>query len=119
MDWPEMIKIVERVQYKDWRFILSMDGPRAVLQVDLGNGWKSRKWLLSSFMTESELVQTCLKAVLTAEEHEARERFTYEGVCAFGPHINVRELLRVANSLETRTPSENAPSKKGDNDERF
>jgi hypothetical protein len=43
-------------------------------------------------MTRSEVVQTALKAVLSAEEHEARERFLYKGKAVFGPHFDVDVL---------------------------
>lgn len=53
---------------------------------------KGRKWRLSPHMTRSEIVQTALKAVLTAEEHEVRERFKYRGQPIFDPHYDVDEL---------------------------
>ena len=67
-----------------------------------------RKWRLSSYMTRSEIVQTALKAVLTAEEHEVRERFKYRGVSIFGPHYDVDKLweLRAGeDALDVRAPS--------------
>ncbi len=59
---------------------------------------KTRKWYLSEHMTESELVQTALKCVLTAIEHEAREQFKYKGQAIFGPHFNVNDLVELAKS---------------------
>jgi hypothetical protein len=59
---------------------------------------KTRKWLLSEHMTESELVQTAFKCVLTSIEHEAREQFKYKGQAIFGPHFNVRDLVELAAS---------------------
>lgn len=53
----------------------------------------TRKWLLSEHMTNSELVQTALKCVLTSIEHEAREQFEYMGAPVFGPHFDVDELV--------------------------
>jgi hypothetical protein len=47
-------------------------------------------------------VQTALKAVLTAEEHEAREQFFYRGGAVFGPHINVDRLWTIADELDER-----------------
>lgn len=44
-------------------------------------------------MTVSELVQTALKAVLTAVEHEVREQFLYRGRAIFNPHCDVEELV--------------------------
>lgn len=55
-----------------------------------------RKWRLSEHMTKSEVVLTAWKAVLTAEEHEARERFRYRGARIFGPHIDVDVLADIA-----------------------
>lgn len=65
----------------------------------------TRKWLLSQHMTDSELVQTALKCVLTSVEHEAREQFTYRGEAIFGPHLPLDLLVdfRKANRLEVRS----------------
>jgi len=59
-----------------------------------------RKWRLSPHMTRSEIVLTALKAVLTAVEHEARERFTYRGLPIFGPHVDVDALHTVVAEHE-------------------
>ena len=95
------------VRYRDWDFNVRMDGDRAYLQVgfwdydstDPACREKSyqtgRKWMLSPYMTKSEVVQTALKAVLTAEEHEVRERFHYKEKTIFGPHFNVDVLASV------------------------
>jgi hypothetical protein len=104
-------KYLEDVKYRDWDFNVQMDGERAYLQIgfweydsslplDVQNCktyQKGRKWFLSPYMTKSEVVQTALKAVLTAEEHEARERFTYKGKCIFGPHFCIDRLAAVCN----------------------
>jgi hypothetical protein len=95
--------VLSRVHYKDWTFRVGQDAPGLYwLQVQFVapnnvtgapvEPWGGRKWRLSAFMTDSEVVQTALKAVLTAEEHEAREKFTYRGRAIFGPHLEV-ELL--------------------------
>lgn len=102
MDYPEILETVSRVKYKDWKFEVFMDGPRPILQLHLPGGWKSRKWFLSPHMSHCELVQTCLKAVLTAEEHEARENFTYLGVAVFGPHLDLDELCAIAKRPKLR-----------------
>jgi len=93
-------ELLKRLQYKDWRFLILEDP--FCLQIDLVNGWKSRKWILSIHMTPSELVQTALKAVLTAEEHEAREAFTLDGVACFSPHFDVFKLAVFARAKNIR-----------------
>lgn len=66
---------------------------------------KTRKWLLSTHMTKSELVQTAFKCLLTAVEHEARENFKYRGHPIFGPHLSVDKLVELhelGDAEETR-----------------
>jgi hypothetical protein len=70
-----------------------------------------RKWYLSPHMTRSEVVLTALKAILTAEEHEARERFRYKGRRIAGPHINVDFLVATTGlkeNLDLRDPADTA-----------
>ncbi len=95
------------VQYNDSAFYVRFDEDRPYLQVeypgvDAVTGapriCKGRKWLLSPHMTKSEVVQTALMAVLTNEEHEAREAFRYKGAAVFGPHYNIDDLLTVCET---------------------
>lgn len=68
--------------------------------------WKGRKWLLSPHMTDSEIVQTALKAVLTAAEHEIREQFLFQDKAIFDPHYDLLGLVRLRDSedaLQERT----------------
>jgi hypothetical protein len=62
----------------------------------------TRRWLLSPAMTRSEIVQTALKCVLTAAEHEVREKFTYKGRAIFGPHYDVDVLHHVCQHTDAR-----------------
>lgn len=57
--------------------------------------WKSRKWLLSEHMTDGEVVFTVLKAILTAQEHETRELFKFDGVAVGNSHVNIHRLVEV------------------------
>ena len=91
---------VADLAYKDWQFRVDKDGIGLwFLQVvvtgfdattDEPIRWSGRKWRLSMHSTRSEIVQTALKAVLTAEEHEARERFLFRSRPIFSPHLNWR-----------------------------
>lgn len=55
--------------------------------------WRGRKWRISKHMTDSEIVQTIFKAVLTALEHETRENFLYKGQAVFDPHYDLDKLV--------------------------
>lgn len=98
--------VLREILYKDWEFYIKYDETRAYLQIE----WEticnetgapcrasSRKWFLSQHMTPSEFAQTCLKAVLTAEEHEARELFKYKGKPIFGPHFDIEHLVGICH----------------------
>ena len=63
---------------------------------------RGRKWYVSAYSVESEVIQTCLYAWLKFMEHEARENFQYEGVRLFNPHISARALMSVADKTEVR-----------------
>ena len=106
--------LLTRGRYKNWLFVVGTDGPSSVwLQVrfnaidptrdGVDGSWTSRKWRLSRYMTDAEIVQTALKAVLTAEEHEAREQFTYDGHAIFGPHLSLDKMVELSKHLEVRS----------------
>lgn len=57
--------------------------------------WYGRKWYLSQYMTEDEIVKTCYAAFEAAVKHEVMEGFKFNGKTVFNPHANFRELLLV------------------------
>jgi hypothetical protein len=59
-----------------------------------------RKWWLARSADRSEIVRTAFKAVLTWQEHEAREQFTYRGARVFGPHLDVDRLAGLCCEAE-------------------
>ena len=98
--------LVDQITYKNWSFYIGRKGEVFYLQIhflaadnEAGTDslavQKGRKWMLSEFMTKSELVQTALKAVITAEEHETRELFLYRNKPVFAPHFDVEDLHRI------------------------
>lgn len=103
--------VLADVEFADWRFNVWEEDGRPILQVafeaeDTDTGeWaeqKGRKWFLSPHMTNSEVVSTALKAVLTAMEHEVRELFTYRGRPVYGPHLDIEALWIVAGARDQR-----------------
>jgi hypothetical protein len=53
---------------------------------------RGRKFYLSPHMTDEEILQTALLAVILFEEHEVRERFTFDGKRIFSPHKSLAAL---------------------------
>lgn len=105
--------IINRVEYKDWDFQVTLDESRPMLQIvfndtDIDDNsdelvqQKSRKYVLSPYMTDSEVIQTALLATIKAEQHETREHFMYKGKRIFGPHLSVDarvDLVREAQGI--------------------
>lgn len=56
----------------------------------------TRQWVIEPTNTNEQIVQTCLKLVLTSVEHEAREQFKFNGVAVFGPHLRLSALSNAA-----------------------
>lgn len=117
MTLDEMREAADLCRFDDWQILVLLDDLRPYLQVSCPSGtcnvtgapnpWWGRKWFLSPHMTPSEVVQTAFKAVLTAMEHEVRERFTYRGAAIFGPHFDVERLVDLCGqpgSTEERPP---------------
>jgi hypothetical protein len=113
MDKIQLTEIVDAIGYKDgWKLLLRHDGryylqwqfttPDYQIEGQPQTSWKSRKWYLSEYMTEGEVVQTAMAAAIRAEEHEAREAFTYKERFVFNPHISIDAMLEVCDRLEVR-----------------
>ena len=99
--------ILDKVCYKDWEFRLINHIPtNMMLYVSFkdcdGVSWNGRKWYISAYSTKSEIVQTAFLAIKTAEEHEMREQFLYDGAAIFGPHFDVNALVEIAPETDIR-----------------
>jgi hypothetical protein len=115
MKQPELTKFIrQHISYKDWEFYVGDKNGAMYLQIrfdapDNANPLEisrqhCRKWMLSEWMTPTEVVQTCWAAVERAEIHEASENFKYKGFDIFNTHIHVDALTDVcdAGSYEHR-----------------
>lgn len=114
-DVSSIYAVLSRISFPDFKFVVKTD-KGLYLQIEClgkcnvtGNSyeWKSRKWVLSYYMTNGEIVQTAFKAVLTAIEHEARENFRYRGVSIFDPHYDIEKLVELhqaGTALKERDP---------------
>jgi hypothetical protein len=114
----ELKSILAEVSYKDWKFeakAFSEHFPTMpeyfYIRVEFraedtctkrASVLWGRKWCISPHACASEVVLTALKAVLAAEEHEARERFHYRGRAIVNPHVDVEALWEIAHKLEVR-----------------
>jgi hypothetical protein len=119
LTFEDLLFIIDSIEYKDWQFVLGGNIERPFLQIqfhakDNSELWPDeenhlqycRKWQLSKHMCKSEVIRTAWKAVLAAEEHEAAEKFRYNGVDLFNPHLDLVKLaeLRKIIGVDVRQP---------------
>lgn len=126
MTLEEIKAVVALVKYKDCEFNILEEGDKLFLQVTypaLDEGKPrtayARKWLIAADSVRGQIVNTAFKAVLTVEEHEARERFTYRGEAVFHPHSDIEALValrkitranvRFGGHVDTTTPADERP----------
>ena len=115
MNLEEIKDVLSQVHFPDYNLFARESGGRMYIQASFWaidhsaeHGFQfveeqfTRKWYVSSEATKSEVIQTALKLILTAVEHEAREAFKYRGRAVFGPHINVDVLHEVCGFTEGR-----------------
>lgn len=105
--------LVNDIKFNDWAFLVKTKGDTPYLQIkfvapDSFTGEPAmqscRKWQLSYFMCDEEVVSTAYKAMLAAVEHEAREQFTWRGEAIYRPHYDIYELhkLSARNAVDKR-----------------
>ena len=109
----EIQTLLANVSYKDWDIVFREEGARPYLQIqfmapDSFTGVVERqycrKWMLSRFMTDSEVVRTAYKAIEAAVIHEMQEDFRFLGEPVFRPHFDIMALhaISVENKVDKR-----------------
>ena len=102
----EISDILNNIKYRDWQIVLGIKGDMMYLQVQFDGKCSvtgreerqyCRKWLVSPFMQENELVRTAFKAVEAAELHELEEHFRYKGRSIYSPHFKVDALIELCD----------------------
>lgn len=110
----ELRELINKVKYKDWDIVLRYndDKPYIQIQFDAPDSFTKvverqycRKWTLSYYMTDSEVIRTAYKAVEAAVIHEMQEDFRFMEEPIFRPHYDVYKLLELSrsNAIDKRT----------------
>lgn len=103
--------ILSRITYKDWKIRQGKLGNGIFIQcvfnaldVDTNevSEQRGRKWYISPFACETEIVRTVYLAIRGAEEHEVQENFRYLGNLIFNPHTSVHSLCAASTNLDVR-----------------
>ena len=102
-------QIIDRITYKpEWEFHIFPKGDGFLIQIrfvaaDNITGKNEmqycRKWYVSSHAVENEVVTTVFKAIIAAEEHEIKEKFKFDRVMIFNPHLDYTELAKVLRKV--------------------
>lgn len=100
---PPLRAALADISYRDWQFVVDIEdygAPYLQIRFEDPNMEPTtqycRKWLLYPTMNVSDFVRTAWAAVMQAEEHEARERFTYKGRHPMSPHFDMDKLAEMS-----------------------
>jgi hypothetical protein len=114
----EQVKaIINGVHFMDRSFALTKKGDGFLLQVqymekDIHSGkpevQRARKWYVSSFATETEIVETAFKACRVSMDHVLKEHFLYCGLRVYSPHFHILGRMRLCSEqvFDSREPPE-------------
>lgn len=112
----EIREILSQVKFLDWDVRLLEKGDGYLLQwvFDGEDADKPgqiekqfcRKWYVSPYSTETEIVETAWKAVWVAMMHETRENFYYKGRRIYSPHYDVNDRIAMCDegTFDMRIP---------------
>lgn len=102
----EVKAIVESVKFNDrvFRVLTKGDGFLVQLQYweeDIDTGkmelQRARKWYVSPYSTETEIVETCFGACRRSMDHVLKEHFTYKGRRVYSPHFNIAARIKLCD----------------------
>jgi len=111
--------IVDSISFMDRKFNLISKGKDEqgneffLLQIeymeeDINTGklelQKARKWYISPYATETEIVETAFAACRRSMEHVLKEHFLYQGHRVYSPHFDIkgRKALCIVKSFDER-----------------
>jgi len=76
-------------------FLLHLSSEESDVDDGVRRVFAGREWFIGPSATESEIVRTAFKAVVTWQEHEARDRFQFRGARPFSAHLDVDDLVEL------------------------
>lgn len=110
----EIQNIIDQIKFRDRQFRLLDKGDGFLLQMtyyeqDVENPYayetgiepvlqSTRKYYISPFMTESEVVETAWLCVQRSQLHVASEHFTYYGRRVYSQHFNVAGRIELCDN---------------------
>ena len=104
----EIETIISRVNFMDRTFRLMQKGDGYLVQMEYMESdvekpgsppikQSTRKWYISPYMTESEIVESCWGMVCRSQIHVASEHFTYKGRRVYSQHFDVNSRIEMCD----------------------
>ncbi len=99
--------ILSQIQFLDRKFTVQQKGDGFLLQLsyiekdiytDKPSVQKSRKWYLTAFATESEIVDTAYAACVRSMRHVTKEHFLYQNRRVFSPHFDIKARIDLCDN---------------------
>jgi hypothetical protein len=103
----EVQSIIAGVKFMDRTFRVEPLGQGYFLQVqymeeDVETGevalQQARKWYISPYSTETEIVETAFKACRVSMDHVLKEHFLYLGRRVYSPHFDIRARMELCDA---------------------
>ena len=63
----------------------------------------TRPWLIKPYTSNSDIVRTAFKCIMTSMEHRIREWFTWRNRAIFQPHFEVEQLWNLCEDRADRS----------------
>ncbi len=100
--------LLKKVSFMDRKFLVMEKGDGFLLQMSYMEmdvdepekgvcEQKTRKWYVSPFSTETEIVESCWAMVCRSQMHVAGEHFTYNGKRVYSPHFDVHARMQLCD----------------------
>lgn len=107
----EIKEIINQIKFKDRKIHIDLMGSTGCfiqvqyMEVCIDSGalqlQKARKWYVSFFSTETEIVETVFKAIRTSNDHVLKEHFTYKGRRVYSPHFDINARIHICDEWES------------------
>jgi hypothetical protein len=83
--------------YREPRIYIQVQYTATCNKTGFTDKWHGRKWYLSEYMTDDEVIKTCYVACEAVVKHEIMEGFKVDDIILFNPHINYEKLLEISD----------------------
>lgn len=104
----EIQAILNDIKFEDWTLRLMEKGDGFLIQwvfmdvdverPELGpQPQHCRKWYVSPYATDTEIVETAWKGCWIAMFHETSEKFTYKGRRVYSPHFDIQARVAMCD----------------------